>query len=350
MSLQDDHLNPLLTTLTSREQSLIIVNFLSHLYSSGLRGNSIQRNLTGVKQSFLLRAQSVVAFESDIVRQASKSGRYTTEEIRLNVVNIREKHQLPYTIDMLDKLEDTHWNPKCWAVTSTDKKAIYLATAICFDTGRRISNVTHRDTKSHEDHCLRTKDVSFIMTPCMVNHVAGQAFRTYFHQHNYRKENVDTVHLRFVTQKQKSVMNLSVIQPIVINRTSERSTQLLNKIIQWAVVNVNPPDEEFLTRCVHGTHKLLLRSNVIGAMKESARIFGVNPDRISSRSLRKSYATTLVLNDSESTLAKARAGWAPGSEVHATHYSHAFSCKGGLSYERLLLSSDLPSDTINPKT
>ena len=100
--------------LSIDEKQLIIVGFLSYMYQKGYRGGKIKRHLNGVKQSFNLQAHSISAFNSDFVKQAIKGGRFDNQERRLATEVIRSNHQLPFTMDMVDQLEITYWQPGKW--------------------------------------------------------------------------------------------------------------------------------------------------------------------------------------------------------------------------------------------
>ena len=306
----------------------------------------IRQHITGVKQSFLLRTQSISAFNSDLVKQSLKGGRYSNDELRETISTLRDSHQLPFTIDLVDHLEGTHWISDKWSKQDCDLKAIFLSVAIAFDTGRRISNLTHRDKKFDEDHCIRWGNVKICMAPCGTKMVAGQNFKAFYCLRKYELSNVESIQLHFVTQKQSMVNNIVAVQPVIIDRRSSRSSSLVDKVVQWTLFNTNDEHEEFLTRHVEESDKKLLRRNVIAAMKEAARVCGIDPSRISSHSIRRCYATNIALNDCSKGNAVTRAGWSSSSVVPTQNYAIPLNDHGGLSYPKLLHSGDLTSGHI----
>ena len=334
----DGKIVALLSDCSQEQRVLIIVGYLSWLYQKGYRGSKIIRHFTGVKQSFILQAQSIDAFNSEIVKQSIKSGRYSTEELRRISSHVKDTHQLPFTIDMVDQLESTHWMIDKWNKNDCDKKAVYLAVAIAFDTGRRISNLTHRDKPTSEDHCIRWGNVKLFMKPCNTQLMAGQIFKEYYYSRSYTLLNITSVQFHFITQKQALVHNIVAVQPIIIDRMSLRSSALVDKLVQWVLINVNTEHEEFLTRNVEGSNKKLLRRNVINAMKETAKLCAVDPDRISSHSIRRCYATNVALNDNNSGSANMRAGWTSNSQVPTQNYAIPLNIQGGLiAFNRFII-------------
>jgi hypothetical protein len=103
-------------------------------------------------------------------------------------------------------------------------------------------------------------------------------------------DNVVSFQLHFPTQKQTLIHNIVAVQPIIIDRQCPRSSALVDKLVQWSLENSNHEQEEYLTRFINGKSKKLLRRNVAEAIKESARLCGIDPARVSTHSIRRNYA------------------------------------------------------------
>jgi hypothetical protein len=52
---------------------------------------------------------------------------------------------------MVQVAREMYWE-KPWTIEGVDDKAIYLCIALMYDTGKRISNFTHKDGVEAEDH------------------------------------------------------------------------------------------------------------------------------------------------------------------------------------------------------
>ena len=56
-----------------------------------------------------------------------------------------------------------YWEERNWTVPDIDKRAIWLAVALGFDSGPRIGNITEKDGKNGPDHCIRAKHCLFLV-------------------------------------------------------------------------------------------------------------------------------------------------------------------------------------------
>ena len=178
------------------------------------------------------------------------------------------------------------------------------------------------------------------MIPCNTMMEAGAGFLRYFHSKEYQLQDVSSVQICFPTQKQDGALTMVAVQSIIIDRQSIRSSSLVDKMVQWAMVNTNNREDEFLTRTVEGSSRRLTRCRVTSAMKDAARQCGVDPDRISTHSIRRNYASNLELNGCSNSSTKARAGWNSNSLVPENHYAIAPNIQGGLSLPKLLHSRE----------
>jgi len=138
--------------------------------------------------------------------------------------------------------------------------------------------------------------------------------------------------IHFTTQKQSTVRTIVEVQPIAINRQSERSSTLVDKIVQWCLVNTNKENEEFLTRDKGERSRRLTRRDVVNSMKVVATHWEIDPARISSHSIRRSYATGLVMNNHSSSGSFIREGWVSNSQLPTQDYAIPPNVQGGLSY------------------
>ena len=335
-----DVLDPTMSSLSSNKQILLIVNFMRHLYVSGVRGRKIQRIVSGVKQSLVFRVQDTTAFENPAVRQALISGKYSTNEIRSSCPTNVKLPQLPITFDMLQVIRERYWIDNLWNQEHSERKATYLAIMIAFDTGRRISNLTHKDGQNKEDHCIRTSHVCFNFQPCHTRKNAGVSFHQHYIEHQYTHQNVLSVEFLFLTQKQRAVQSIVMNQPIIIDRGCQESSLLIDHLVEWCLNNVNDDDDEMFTINFNGRKRLLVRRKITEALKVSAASVGVDPKRINTHSIRRGYATTISLNEKLHGNPLTRAGWTSNSTVPVTHYAVPINNIGGLSYEKKFFSHD----------
>ena len=323
---------PTLGNVAYRTKVIIIIGYMATLYNYGFRGAKIWRIINAVKQSLVLQRISVVCFSDPSVLQSKKSCRYTTEEIKQEVIRRRDTTQLPANLDMIETLSQTLWVPDDWSKTACHEKAKYLAIALSYDTGRRMCHFTHRDKKNAEDHCIRLGYVRSSFIPCGIVAV-GIEIRKYYVAMGYRHQNVATFELLFPTQKQRYVNNIATPVSAVIDRSSQKSSELVDMLVEWLLHSQCGNEDEFLTSSVGGSRRLLLPRSVRKELKEIAVKKGIDPKRIGNHSLRRGYATVMELNNTLDDSARARAGWCSGSNIPYQHYVMKLSNKGGLSHD-----------------
>jgi hypothetical protein len=101
----------------------------------------------------LLRGGDIKCFSTPIVLQAMKACRYTTAELKAALLKQRESNQLPLTYDLINSVRDHYWKMESGRVSPQERYmcGLYLCLELGFDTGQRISNLTHRRSLSHED-------------------------------------------------------------------------------------------------------------------------------------------------------------------------------------------------------
>lgn len=338
--------DPTLHHLPHQTKVFIIINYMAALYDYGYRGEKILRIMGGIKQSMLFQHGCIQCFNDPRVIQCRKSCRFTTDEIKAHILKQKDTTQLPINLDMVDHLREKLWVPGLWDKLATQNKAIYLAIALSFDTGRRIGHFTHRDKSDAEDHCLRVSHVAYTFTPCGRKLACGDRFRDHYCRLGYTHANITTVELLFLTQKQKYVNNIAAPMVVVIDRSSARASELVNMLVDWTIRNCSKDDDEFLTCMVKGSRKVLLQKNVRSELKKAAVSIGIDPKRIGNNSLRRGYATVAELNGSFDHSARARAGWCAHSTVPYRHYIMRTTHQGGLSQVKQVQSRALRSKKI----
>ena len=148
-----------LAKMNQEEKIEFILSFLKFLYDTGKRGRQASSILIGIKQIFIFHQHTPDMFDHPIIKQGIKALRYSTEEAKVQIESLNSNKELPFTIDLLEQLRSLNWG-ELWDRESLDRKAIYLAAAICLDSGRRIGHVTLRDGNYKNDHYIRAKQVT----------------------------------------------------------------------------------------------------------------------------------------------------------------------------------------------
>jgi hypothetical protein len=304
----------------------VIIEFMASLHAEGLRGDQITSILTGVKQTRLMQGKDVDVFLHPQVLQARNSGRYSTKELREGRESKLLTKKLPWTIDQVKKARVLLWAGNTW-----EQRAVYLGIALAFDTGRRIGNFTHPSSKGQENHCIRTKDVWFVVDTEGTTIAGGSQFYELGRSAAFEANQVSAAHLNFLSQKEKAKGSLQVEEQVVLARGSCLQSQLLDDLIEWCLFNQNQEEEELLTRSINGRKKVLLSRKVSEGIRLVAESFGLDPSRFSAISLRSGYASATV-NGGLPREALNRAGWAKGSNTPYKHYVRNLQNNGATTY------------------
>jgi hypothetical protein len=166
-----------------------------------MRGAQVGSVISGVKQSMLFRGLEVSFLVSERCKQAIKACRFTNSEFKVKAMFQIQHSQLPITLEMILFMRKESWKEDWYLWGKVADACVHLCCTLALDIGRRISNFTHQDGKSAEDHCIRTEHVIF---KCMGQEVAaGQPLRRFLTRYQLRPEAVSSATLLFLTQKEK---------------------------------------------------------------------------------------------------------------------------------------------------
>lgn len=291
----------------------------------------------------IMRQYSTCFFNDPSVMQSRKSCRYTTNEIREKILQMRDASLLPINMDFLRVMKTKLWLHDKWNYSECINKAIYLATAMAFDTGRRLGHFTHRDGPNCEDHCLRNNCIRFKLRPCGLYVMCGEELRTYFRKRFYNLENVESIEIIFPTQKQGHVNVVTQPSRVYMDRSSTESSNFIDMFTEWMLRNKSKEDVEIFTWTTSHKRKLLTKKQVSTELKLAAISLGVNPKRINTSSIRKAYATIAALNGTLNKSVKVRAGWKENSKVPEKHYVLNLTSQGAMTMVKQISTRDLAS-------
>jgi hypothetical protein len=192
---------------------------MSKSKDEGKRGLQITKSITSIKQMMLFQGEDIHFFNTIKMKQAYRSCRYPNQEIRECLKEKIFTQRLPFTVQMVIKARDMLWNDS-WRREDCDHKAIYLCIAIAFDTGRRIGQLTHKDGREAEDHCIRTQDVHLVFMSDSTTVPMGSSLRGKMLTEGIGVQKVTHVQLHFQTQKEGYHNTVLLKPPLVIGRNS----------------------------------------------------------------------------------------------------------------------------------
>ncbi len=140
----------------------------------------------------------------------------------------------------------------------------------------------------------------------------------------------------FTTQKQKYVNTAAQPTDVILERTGQESSLLIEMIFEWMTANEIQEEMEIFTTVKGTRSKLLTPKHLRAEIKNTALELGLNPARFSNHSTRKGYATAAHINNDLDESAKVRAGWSAASDVPHRHYVLKVKSNSGLSYRKQL--------------
>jgi hypothetical protein len=311
----------------------IILSFIKFLFVSGARANSVTGDLTGVKQTFVMNLKCPNIFEDPRVKQGIKSTKYRNEEIIRIAERKKESDIIPFSIDLLKQLRVEYYQNEIWNNSeSLDRKAAYLAVALCFDTGVRISSVTKKDGRNREDHCIRLQHVS-VKVRNVVKNVNGRDLASYFTANHWKLSDVILMDFNFFSDK--VMVNSGVVLskgPNTLARNNPSESQLLDDCVKWILYSGVNGEDELFTRYYLNSRKVVTRKQVTDCIQDIGVKNGIPRGRMNTKSLRKGYATSASLNGMSEEMMKSKGAWS--SNVGRLHYTRNMNNGGILAMDK----------------
>ena len=314
-----------------------VVLYMAHLYLNvGWRGEQVRKAVTCLTYHFEIAGLSSTFLRLAIVSRGKSAAGRNTEEARSREEEKAAHSILPVCMDVILSVREKYWENQNWDNRGKDSKAIWLAVALAFDSGARIGNLTLKDGKDREDHCIRAKHVSYLVT----NPTDGKEYRIqggeeisqYLKRNDVNNSLVIEANMIYMTSKTSKSGSANLQEPKTLGRNSHEESQLLDDLLDWIKHNNVVADEELLTRHGdNGSRRVVKRKDVRQAIKEAVGAFGLPEDRFSTRSLRSGFGTHAQANGLEEREIHARGGWAANSKVPEKHYIRRMHNRGAFA-------------------
>ena len=297
-----------------------VILFMAHCYHHlSRREEQIREDISHVKSYFELHGHNTAFFSDELVIRAKASGGRSADETRTRLDLQAAVMKLPMSRDMVVEVRRTHWVAGDWSMKALDKKGIWLAIALGFDSGPRVGNVTLKDGPAREDHCVRGLDCVFEVVTVAGErrqYLAGITLAQYLCEQAGRSDTVQSVTMRYATHKtQKQLTQV----PKFIARRTDLESQVLDDLCAWVMHSGVRQTDELLTRYAP-RRKVVIRKDVANAIKDTAESFGLPRVNFSTRSLRSGYGTHAAAHGVPKTQLNQRGGWKENSTIPEQHY------------------------------
>ena len=319
------------------EKAQRIVLFMAHLYmSEGLRDEQIKRAITSVSYMFEVAGRDASFIDLAMVSRGRAATSRTTEECRAFEVVRGNRVILPLCLDIVLSVRDEYWVNQDWSMKGMDKRAIWLAISLGFDSGLRIGNLTKRDGPNGADHCIRAGQLTFFVTDPKTNEEGrlkgGPITTAFLRRQDVTLNAVSSVDMKYVTSKTSRKVKSSVDNPKTLSRRTEVESTVLDDLLLWFLHSQVQEADELLTRySVTGSRKVVIRKDVRKAIKSAVEGAGLPPLNFSTKSLRSGFGTHVTANGMGSDEMKSRGGWVKNSTVPDSHYVRRMHNRGALA-------------------
>lgn len=217
-----------------------------------------------------------------------------------------------------------------------DKRGIWLAICLGFDSGLRIGNLTKKDGPDGADHSIRAGQLNFLVkdpeTGIETRLKGGPAMTTFLKRKDVTLDMVYSVDMIYVTSKKSRKAKSVITNPRTLSRRTEIESMVLNDLLLWFIYSQVQEADELLTRYSStGSRKVVIRKNVREAIKLAVSGENLPPKNFSTKSLRSGFGTHVTANGMGPEEMKSRGGWVTNSSVPDNHYVRHMHSRGALA-------------------
>lgn len=319
------------------EKAKRIVLFMAYLYmNNGMRDEQIKKVVTSIAYMFEIEGKDASFFDSAIISRGRKASIRSIEECSAHENTRAANTILPICLDIVFAVRLEYWVNQEWDAKGMDKKAIWLAICLGFDSGLRIGNLTKKDGHNGADHCIRAGSLSFrVMDPITKTErriKGGPMAANFISRKDVTLNMVLSVDMIYVTSKTSRKVKSLIDNPKTISRESEEESTVLDDLCLWVVHSKVQEEDELLTRYSDtGRRKVVIRKDVRNAIKSAVKGVGLPPKHFSTKSLRSGFGTHAIANGMDVQEMKVRGGWVKDSDVPERFYVRNMNSRGALA-------------------
>ena len=233
-------------------------------------------------------------------------------------------------------VSEEYWENQDWSTKGLDKRVIWLAICLGFDSGLRIGNLTERDGPKGADHCIRAGQLIFFVKDPKSNEECrlkgGPDMTKFLKRLDVDLSMVSSVDMTYVTSKTSRKVRSLVDNQKTLSRRTQEESMVLDDLLLWFLHSQVQEADELLTRySVTGSRKVVIRKDVRTAIKLAVSGAGLPAKNFSTKSLRSGFGTHVTANGMGADEMKARGGWVKGSGIPESHYVRHMHSRGALA-------------------
>jgi hypothetical protein len=243
---------------------------------------------------------------------------------------------LPVCLDTVLGVREKYWVEQDWDMKGMEKKGIWLAICLGFDSGLRIGNLTKKDSPHGADHCIRAGQLTFLVkdpkTDEEMRLKGGPTMTNFLKRVDVNLDLVNEVDMVYVTSKTSRKVKSLVENPKTLSRRTEVESMVLDDLLLWFIHSQVQETDELLTRYSSaGSRKVVIRKDVLTAINLALSGAGLPQKNFSTKSLRSGFGTHVTANGMNASEMKSRGGWVARFRVPDNHYVRHMHSRGALA-------------------
>jgi len=306
----------------------------------GMRDEQISTTLSHLRHEWMANGVDVGWWNDGTLRKAKLATLRNPEELRARAEVTMERRILPTCLEVVWKIRARYWCGSDWSTEGLDRRGIWIAIGLTFDSGMRIGNFTRPDGPLAEDHCVRTNQFVFtVMDKDGESRVAGGDLAQWLRGQGRTTEAIKLCDVNVTSTKvtRKSAKARAPAFKKIARRTEAESC-FLDDLVAWIRGSKVLGVDEITARYSVGqglagvTRRVVGRKEVVMAIKEAHALEGLPPGLFSCKSLRAGFSTHADDAGVSAANRNARGGWAAGSSVPDSNYSVALENAGALAF------------------
>jgi hypothetical protein len=282
----------------------------------------------------------LIWWNDGVLRKARAATLRNPDELRVKAQVSQEKRILPTCLEVVWKIRDRFWSTSDWSTEGLDRRGIWIAIGLTFDSGMRIGNFTLRDGRLAEDHCVRAGQFVFLVSYQGEElRVSGGNLAQWLREHGQSTTCVKLCDVNVSSTKvsRKSAASRAPSFKKIARRTEAEST-FLDDLVAWVRGSKVLEDDEITARyssfSIAGevTRRVVRRKEVANAIKEAHALEGLPPGLFSCKSLRAGFSSHADSAGVATEDRNSRGGWASGSKVPEKSYTVRLENAGALAF------------------
>ena len=312
-----------LDNLSSVEDKALRVSlFVKYLFEEKqLRKPRIMSIMSDISRLFSLSLRPTSPFDHGFVHRAKAATKHPQLEARSRALLRDATEKLPVPGEAVWRARSVFFVNQPWTAPGMVEKAKWIALALSYHNGARVSNVTRQDGRSAHDHCILARHIVFyiLVEGLPVAVVGGSPLRDKLGCSGSNLATVSSCRVNLVTSK-------TVRGSFEVARNSACESMVLDDLCLWVIKSGVECNDELVTRYPPPgksgwRRKTLTNREYQTVFRWLEREVGVPKNSFSSKSCRLAYATGGELDGLSRREINQGGGWARQSQVSGRVYT-----------------------------